>query len=174
MAAVGRLDLRADLHEHHLELGQGVAQGGAVLAEAVLGGVEHGGHGVDREAGLVEVGLGLAEVDGGELVEADDVVGHELGGRGREDLALDVGHLGDHRLGLGPLLGAERVEVGTADPAGHTAVGGGAPRSHWYLATRRPQAHQVSSKLSDRGPPRGSSSTPSGPALASGGPRSLS
>ena len=55
------------------------------------------------------------QVDGGQLVEAHGVVGHDHRGRHRGQLLADLGHLGGHGLGLGLLLG---VRLGVAGSEG--------------------------------------------------------
>ena len=73
----------AQLHEGHLQLRLGVAQGGAVGAQPVLDRVEHGGQGIDGQRRLLELGRILAQVDASQLVEAAQVVQEHLGGRRR-------------------------------------------------------------------------------------------
>ncbi len=122
------------------------------------------GHGVDGQAGLVEVGRGLAEVDAGQVVEAAHVVQDHLRRRGRRQLGLHLGHLEHHRLELGPLVGGQvgQVDAGRrgrlgqrllADhgllgargrPGGGLGLGSGLATSvalDGHFAARGPQAH---------------------------------
>ena len=90
-----------DLHERHAQLGERLAQRLRALAEAIPEALHECGHGVDRQARLVEShGAALLgrEVQHRELPEPDRVVGDEIGhGRARElgaDPAQLLVHLG--------------------------------------------------------------------------------
>ncbi len=84
--------------------------------------LDQGAEGVDGQPGLGQVGRLLGQVEGGQLEEAEGMVGDDHLGRGAGQLLLHLGQLGRQLL-LGRLVGSASGRP--AAPAG--AAGPGAP-----------------------------------------------
>ncbi len=85
-------------------------EGGLGLAEAAGHLLHQRTEGVDRHGRLGEIRCLLGQVQCRQLVEPHRVVRHHVDRRCGEQPFPGRGHLLDHRLGPGPLLGAEVVE----------------------------------------------------------------
>ena len=111
-------DGRADLDEGQPDLSQRILERPFGFAEATRQPLDQRGHGVDGQAGLVELRWTLRQVDGGQLEQAVGVVGHDDLGRGAEQLAPK---LVEPPGQLGSFLGPEVIEVHVV---GHGLVSG--------------------------------------------------
>ena len=81
--------------------------GGLGLAQPRPQGLDHRGECVDGDAGVVEPGLGLGEVQGGELVELQRLLAHHQPGRGGQQLLAGGLDLEGVLLGGRPFLGRQ-------------------------------------------------------------------
>ena len=131
-----------DLHVRHAQLAQPLRQLGEGVPEAVAETVDEGRQGVDGQAGLRQLRRLEGEVQGGQLEQAEGVVGHHHLGRGAGQLVAQPVHLGAHLLlgerGLGvadraatvppPPPPAPSAGRHGRPPAGGASVGGGSRR----------------------------------------------
>ena len=91
---------------------QGVAHGRLGFAQATGQRVDHAGQGVDSHRSLGQVGRLLGQVNGRQLVETHQVVGHHHGGWSRGQLLLDGGHFPGHGLDLFTVLRRQVLQGG--------------------------------------------------------------
>ena len=138
----------------------GLVEGRLVVAQAAPQGGGQGGEGVDGDPGLGQVGRLLRQVDGGQLVEAHGVVGHDDRGGGARPA----------RPGPGP----SRRSSARPGPAPRATSRPGRPRSRGRGRRRAgpAPAWRGSARPVARGAPRarrrGSTGSHGGPPYASG------